>query len=192
MDPITALATITQLFGLFVQERKGKADLKKQDFVDWLEAHRHDEIKSLISNTYHLSAEFDDILRVDHAQILHELSQVNGTLAQVMSRLTSFGPLATALAPNNTLSNFAIAALCHFEDSKEKNLITLPNGNGVQFGNNGVIEHEDPRFLDDDLDALERCGFIKMTSRHPSYVVYSLTRRGAEYAALLLKQQERD
>ena len=190
MDPITALATITQLLGLFVQERQGQADLKRQDFMDWLEAHRHEEIKNLISNTYHLSTEVDDILRADHAQILHELSQVNGTLAQVMSRLASFGPIAATLAPNNTLSNFSMATLCHFEDSKEKNLITLPDGSGVQFGNSGAIQHEDPRFLSDDMDALEMCGFIKMTSRHPSYAVYSITRRGAEYAALLLKQQE--
>lgn len=71
-------------------------------------------------------------------------------------------------------------------------MITLPDGSGVQFGNDGAIEHEDPRFLGDDMDALEMCGFIKMTARQPSYAVYSITRLGAEYAAHLLKQQERE
>jgi len=115
MDPTTALATITQLLGIFVQERKGQTDLKREEFLDWLEAHRHEEIKNLISCTYHLSVEVDDILRADHAQILGELSQINGTLAQVMSRLSSFAPLAATLAPQNTLSDFAMETLCHFE-----------------------------------------------------------------------------
>lgn len=108
MDPLTALATITQLLGLFVQERQGQTNLNRQDFMDWLDAHRHEEIKNLISNTYHLSKEVDDVLRVDHAQILHELSQVNGTLAQVMSRLSSLGPLVATLAPNNRLSKLVV------------------------------------------------------------------------------------
>ena len=189
MDPITALAAITQLLGVFVQERKGQSDLNRQEFFDWLDNHRHNEIKNLISNTSHLSTEVDEVLCADHEHILAELAQVNGALAQIMSRLSFFGPLATTLAPENTLSNFAMKALDHFETSKEKNMITTPDGSGVQFGNKRVFEHEDPRFLSNDMDALEACGFISMTSRHSSYAVYSITRRGAEYATLLRKQQ---
>ena len=187
MDALTALATITQLLGLFVQERRGSTDLRKQQFLDWLECHRHEELKELICNTHHLSEQVDNLLRADQVRILQEIHAVNGTLAQVMSRLDALAPIANTLAPQNILSDFAIDALCHFEESKETNLITLPDGSGVQFGNSGAIAHEEPRFLSDDMDVLEMCGFIKATAHHQGYSVYELTRQGAAYAKLAAK-----
>lgn len=192
MTPIDAamiFATITQLLGMFMEERKGEANLRKEQFFEWLQTHRHDELKELICNTHHLSERIDSILQSNHIEVLQELRTANETLAQVMSRLQSFGPLVEALTPDDKLSDFALAALCYFEDSGETNLITLPDGSGVQFGNSGGIEHDDPRFLSDDMDTLERCGFITAISHHQSYSVYELTRRGASYARVIKNQE---
>ncbi|MEA3188567.1 MAG: hypothetical protein QOD99_2397 [Chthoniobacter sp.] len=188
MDAINTLATITQLLGIFVQERRETEDLQKQQFFDWLERHRHEEIKDLICNTHHLSEQVDAILREGQTRILAELHTVNSTLTQLMSGLQALSHLAQAFAPEVTLSDFAKAALCHFEDSGETNMITLPDGSGVQFGNSGTIEHEDPRFLDDDMDALAACGFIAQIAHHTGYSVYRLTRQGATYARHLKEQ----
>lgn len=188
MDPLTALATITQLLGLFVQERRDNQTLTKQQFLDWLGDHRHEELKDLISNTHHLSEQVDAILHADHLRILEEIRAVNTTLAQVMSRLQSIGSLAGTLAPTAALSTFALAALCHFEDSKATHMITLPDDSGVQFGNDGEIKHEEPRFLKDDMETLEGCGFIRMTVNHGAYAVYELTRNGAAYARLVVRE----
>lgn len=182
MDAITALATITQLLGLFIQEKRGEEDLQKQQFIDWLECHRHEELKELICNSRHLSEQVDTILRTSQALILSEIHAVNGTLAQIMSRLQALGTLSKILTPEITLSDFAVAALCHFVDSRAVHLLTLPDGSGVQFDNSGGIQHEDPRFLSDDMDALEACGFIRVEAHHRSYSVYRLTRQGAAYA----------
>jgi len=147
MDPLTALATITQLIGLFVQERRGACDLRKEMFVDWLAIHRHDELKELICNTQHLSEQVDNLLRIDHQIILQEIGAANTTLAQVMSRLDALAPLTLSLVPSAELSDFATRALCAFEESQATNMITLPDGGGVQFDNISAIECEEPRFL---------------------------------------------
>jgi hypothetical protein len=157
-------------------------------FLDWLENHRHEELKELICNTHHLSEQVDDLLRADQQRILQEIGAVNSTLAQVMSRLEGLAPLAHTLAPSAELSECAMAALCHFDDSHETNMITLPDGSGVQFGNSGAIKHEEPRFLTDDMDSLEACGFIRVTAHHQGYSVYELTRQGARYAKLLQRR----
>jgi hypothetical protein len=188
MDPLTALATITQLIGLFVQERRGAGDLRKQMFLDWLANHRHDELKELICNTHHLSEQVDTLLRTDHQTILQEIGAANSTLAQVMSRLDALAPITHLLVPSAELSDFAIKALCAFEESQPTNLITLPDGRGVQFDNLGAIECDEPRFLADDMDALEACGFIRVYAHHEGYSVYELTRAGARYAKILQKQ----
>lgn len=190
MDPLTALATITQLLGLFVQENRTARELNKQQFLAWLDRHRHEELKELICNTHHLSEQVDVILQEGQARILAEIQAVNGTLAQIMSRLHALGSLSHILTPDISLSRFALAALCHFEDSRETNLITLPDGSGVQFGNSGAIQHDEPRFLDDDIDALEACGFISIEARHTGYSVYRLTRQGAVYAKIIKDQCE--
>lgn len=190
MDPITALATITQLVGLFVQERRSGKDLDRETFLEWLTHHRHNELKDLIEGNHALSEQLMVVLQSDHTEIIEELRQVNASLAGIISSFRSIGPLASSLAPEENLSRFALASLCHFEDSGQKNMITLPDGSGVQFGNNGAIKHEEPRFLTDDMDALESCGFIKMTIRQPSYAGYEITRRGAEFVKQIRAERE--
>ena len=61
MDLVTAAATITQLIGLFRQEQGARKDLSHRQFIEWLEYHRHNEIKELITNTFHLSMQVDEI-----------------------------------------------------------------------------------------------------------------------------------
>lgn len=190
MDPLTAFATITQLVGLFIQERRSSKERNKEAFLGWLITHRHEEIKELICNTQHLSEQVDDLLRADHADILRELRTANGTLAQVMSRLQGFAAITETLVPSDCLSDFSYAALCHFNESRETHMITSPDGSGVQFGNQGAIKHDDPRFLKDDMEALESCGFIQLYKDKGSYSIYTLTRNGAAYATLLEHQSE--
>ena len=127
----------------------------------------------------------DEILLNDHKLILSELAQVNETLAQVMSRLSAFGPIACSLAPAHRLSDFAVEALVAFDHTKEECMLSLSDGSGVQFGNSGSLLHPDQRFLKDDMDALEVCGYIAVRHYHDSYNVYSITRAGSDFARQL-------
>src|SRR5882757_7597434 len=97
VDPISATnlaATLMQLIGLFRQERGTRKDLTHREFIEWLEHHRHEEIKELITHTYHLQSQVDDLLRQDHAQISSKLDEVNGIAASILARLEGFSAVA--------------------------------------------------------------------------------------------------
>ena len=66
VDPLSAasaLATIVQLIALFRQQSGTRKDLTHREFIEWLDARRHDEIRTLITDTYHLQAQVDELLR---------------------------------------------------------------------------------------------------------------------------------
>ncbi len=188
IDAVMAFATITQFLGLFMDERKEQKNLRKEQFLDWLQTHRHEELKELICNTHHLSEQIDSILQSNHLQVLQELKTANQTLAQVMSRLNGFGRIVEIMLPEGKLPDFAMIALRNFEQSGETDMIAIDD-HGVQFGNSGSIAHEDARFLSDDMDALEACGFIKPVAHHVGYSVYNLTRQGAAYVRTINLQE---
>src|SRR6266550_3524126 len=98
IDPISAAnlaATLMQLIGLFRHERGARKDLTHREFIEWLEHHRHKEIKELITQTYHLQSQVDDLLREDHVPILSKLDQVNVIVVEILSRVEGLSGLAT-------------------------------------------------------------------------------------------------
>ena len=109
MDPVTALATIVQLLGLFRQEKGQRTDLNHQQFIEWLEYHRHEELKDLITHTFHLSQEVDQLLHEDQAVILAKLNDVNGIVADILQHVEGLSSLAETLAPGAGLSDDAVA-----------------------------------------------------------------------------------
>src|SRR5947208_16770785 len=107
VDPISATnlaATLMQLIGLFRQERGTRKDLTHRDFIEWLEQHRHEEIKELITHTYHLQSQVDDLLRHDRVVILRKLDEVNQIAASILARLDEFSAVADIVVPNLGLS----------------------------------------------------------------------------------------
>ena len=66
MDPLTAATTFATLVGLicnYRQEKGGRKALDHQKFIEWLEYHRHEELKNLIVNTAALQNELNNILK---------------------------------------------------------------------------------------------------------------------------------
>src|SRR5260370_24586084 len=107
VDPISATnlaAKLMQLIGLFRQERGARQELTHREFIEWLEHHRHEEIKELITHTYHLQSQVDDLLRKDHAQILSKLDQVNVIVVEILSRVEGLSDVATTIVPDSGLS----------------------------------------------------------------------------------------
>ena len=93
----TAFATIVQLLAIYRQERGARKDLDHRDFIEWLEQHRHEEIKELITTTYHLQTQ-------DHVLILEKLEEVNQIAASILARLDGFSTMAHIVAPDLGLS----------------------------------------------------------------------------------------
>jgi len=194
MDPSSlaqSFATVVGLLCSFRQERGATEALDHRQFIEWLEYHRHVELKRLISGTLHLSREIDDLLHRDQGEILQKLSDLDGVFASILSRLDGFSGLAAVLAPGVEISAQAKQILTVFADSEAQLLILMPNvGSGpiVCFSPGVGITIEEPRFVEDDLATLSKYGLLAQDLSSSGEPLFKLTRNGATYAKLLKEQ----
>ena len=189
MNPITASTTLATIVGLicnYKQERGAKKDLDHRDFIEWLEYHRHEDIKNLITNTHGLQEEVNQLLREDHAEILKKLDSINEVLSQVLSRVSGFEVFAQKLGSGAELSEQALSILHQFADSKLKQFVYLTDRDELLLlPPPNLIIIEDVRFLHDDLHTLEMLDFIRVSDHSGNGdPIYSLTRSGVHYAAV--------
>ena len=191
MEPLAAASTFATLVGLlriFRQERGGHKTLDHQEFVEWLQHHRHEDLKSLIVNTATLRTEVDNILRSDHAQILQKLDQVSEILVGLMSRVGEFRGLALAVAPNSDLSDQALSILRQFANTGANCFYYLDHGGG-QFSlgvrNGGQFEVTEQRFLGDDLDKLVGLGLLMVELNPQGDPLYHITRNAVRFLKAL-------
>lgn len=167
MEPFTAASTFATIVGLisrFRQEKGARAALDHRSFMEWLEYHRHEELKNLISSTAALRNEVDSLLHSDHEQMIRKLDEIGEVLATLLSRTDEFRGLAAEFAPNAELSEQAVAILRRFVDSDADFLLhrkwqggtdlVLGSGSGIR------IEITEPRFIDDDLQSLVTLGLL--------------------------------
>ena len=197
MDPITAttaFATIVSLICNFRQERGDAASLTHRDFIEWLEYHRHEEIKNLICNTYHLQSEVDSILRAEHSQILAAVQNGNTLLTDILARLDAFAPLADRIAPTRHLSDQAISILRQLRDSGAPEVGLLKHIGGfklVAFGygsTGGEFALTDPLFAEDDLNTLAEHGFLRLRISSRRDAFYGITRSAVRLLETLESQ----
>ncbi len=191
MDPITASTTLATVVGLicnYKQERGVKKDLDHRDFIEWLEYHKHEEIKNLIVNTHALQEEVNRLLREDHAEILKKLNSINDILSEVLSRVSGFDKLAHRFGSSATLSEQALHILYEFAVSGSSEMLLQQPDSGEIFLV-GITAHvnvtiRDQQFVRDDLHTLESLGFIRSAGYLNGGPLYCLTRPGAQYAKL--------
>jgi hypothetical protein len=190
MNPAGAASTFATLVGLvcnFRQERGQQEALNHQNFIEWLEYHRHEDLKNLIVNTAALRTEVDNLLRSDHALMLQKLDRIGQILADLLGRLDEFKGIAGAMLPHRDLSDQAISILRQFVNSDVERLSYQNYGGGsfvLNFGGDDHVEVTDLRFLDDDFKTLVRLRLIY----HENGDFYRLTRNAIRYIETLDKK----
>jgi ABC-type transporter Mla subunit MlaD len=156
LTPANALATIVQLLGVFAQERQTAKDASHQEFIEWLQYHKHEQLVSLISNTAAIQSEVAALLKEDRAELKAKLEAIDTTLATILSRVQGFGALALTIAPNSALSEQAIFRAAPV--GPVKIALTLPDLWRRPASSNLrralCLQYHDARFLADDLDTL--------------------------------------
>lgn len=194
MDANTIATTLATLVGLicnFRQERGARQDATHNDFMEWLSSHRHNELKDLIANTYHLQSEVDNLLRADHVRLLHEVERANRVLADVLGRLDDFRGIVQVMRPEAAVSEQAVAFLrCALESGY--------GGIGMQRQKEGAaifcfrygeygpgIPQSDPLFAEDDLNTLAEFGFLQLATSGGNLSWYKVTRAGSEFLKTL-------
>ena len=186
---IQAVATIVGLLCNFKQEKSAKEDLDHRKFVEWLEYHKHEDLKHLILQTHYLPREIDELLRKDQKEILNHLKELNGVFASILSKLDGFSGLINAMVPGIGISDQAKKILVSFADS-DAEFLCLMDMQGESFllfapGNGRDVP--EPRFLPDDVNVLAGYGLIALDFGGGD-LRYRLTRNGANFAKALKAQ----
>ncbi len=184
MEPVAAFATIVGLLRIFKQERGDRNKADHQTFMEWLDYHHHEELKSLIVNTAALRTEVDKILAADHAAMLEKLDDIQTIVAQLLSRVDEFRGLSLAVAPGASLSEQAVSVLRQFAHSGADFLFYANYGGGqfaLQPENGAPLQVSEPRFLKNDLDQLVALGLFSVECNSQGDPLFSLTRNGMRY-----------
>ena len=188
------LPVIVGLLCNFRQEKAAREDLTHRDFIEWLENHRHEEVKTLICRVHNLQGEIDELFRQDHEKMLGQLQLIGSVMSQIMSRLDMFSGITQAISPaENRLTEQEEMILLEAAKSYlyEMSLHSVSGFPPVLCIHGRGWEAPDPRFLVDDLESLLNCGLIKKSTQGRSgYPLLRLTRYGAKYAEILAEQKE--
>jgi hypothetical protein len=163
MEPVSAFATIVGLLRAFKQEMGETKKADRQQFLDWLAQHRHDEIKDFIANTAAVRAEVDIVMAGDHTVMVRKLDTIQEVLATLLSRVEGFQGLSAAIAPKAQLSEQAVWILKQFYDSGDDTLYFAHYGSGqftLQTDKSEPFTVMNTRFLRADLEQLVALGLL--------------------------------
>ena len=184
MEPAAGIASIVSLLRIFKQERGDRKKADHQSFMEWLEYHRHEDLKNLIVNTAALRTEVDKVLAADHALMLQKLDDIQIIIATLLSRVDEFRGLSLAVAPDAQLSEQAVSVLRQFAHSGADILYYASYGAGqfsLQPDNGEPFGVTEPRFLKNDLEQLAALGLFSVEYNSEGNPLFGLTRNGMRY-----------
>jgi len=180
---------LTSVIGLiinFQKERKSKKESAHKDFMEWLEYHRHDDVKAAIAGTQAVQDEVNKLLRDDHAQILVKLDSIDGVVTQILYKITGFEELGNDSERDMKLSDQALSVLYMLKCTAATQFAYLESHSAIVLHpNSGSIHVQEPKFIRDDIAILRRYGFIHPVDSSGELIFYSLTREGARFASVM-------
>jgi len=178
----SAFASIVSLIADYKQDAQAERDGKHQEFLEWLEYHRHEEAKAMICNNAALLMEVNQLIRQDTRTLLERIEKIGDTIATVASRLGTFGGIASALAGPNQLHPEAMELLRNFVQHDWRCFGVVGSLGEPQFlimeGQCGPFEG-DMTYFWEDIDRLVDWGFLRDESSDGTKH-YRLTRAAAK------------
>jgi hypothetical protein len=181
----SALVSIVSLLGLFKRERGAAKAHDHQEFLEWLQYHRHEELKELIIKQPPLRTGIDDLLRKDVNEMSQKLDLVLEVVVSLLASMKDFKEVADAVKPKVELSDQAISILNQFVQSgSDKMIFNFTSPIIVLMLGNTTVGYSDARCLQDDLDKLVE---LRLLSRKNDgrFQRFGLTHAAIKYIAAL-------
>jgi hypothetical protein len=184
MEPLSLFFSLVSMLRIFKQERGDGKKADRQAFMDWLAAHKHEELKNFIANTAAVRAEVDNIMAADHTLLIQKLDGIQELVATLLSRVDEFRGLSLALAPDSQLSDQAVCILRQFVDSGDETLAYESFGPGqfmLQTDRGEPFTITDLRFLQSDFGQLLALGLLTAEQNSNGHTLFHLTRNAVGY-----------
>jgi len=165
---IAEFTTLVGLIATYKQLREGREAKDEQSFKDWLAFHKFESLSEQIARSHDLNVELNDLLRLDHSDIMDKLKTIEDVVLSVSQRLEGFRGVATMFPETETISDQAIAILKALDNSQtgtgvllehlqEYSIMPLPQGQEM------IVPSEN-RFFRDDIEQLVGLGWLTVVA----------------------------
>ncbi|WP_319554031.1 hypothetical protein [uncultured Vibrio sp.] len=185
MEAFGSLATIIGLICNFKSERRSSSDDEYKEFVEWLDTKRHKSVISEIESNHLLSLSIKSLLNQNHEVVIEKLSGLDSSLIQLASQIDGLKEVANAIDPNTELSAQAISIIKQFMKSEGSFFLEMKMLGGTLYqimdGNGGMLDYDEPRFLDDDLNQLCNLGLLRLDYNRKNERLFRITRATTRY-----------
>lgn len=185
MEPITGFATIVGLLGQFQASRGAKQQAEFQDFIEWLVAQNHEEVKLLIESNSSTVTGIKALLGLNHEQLMKRLDALDTSFAALASILPGFSDISSGVhAHRGQLSDQAKSILEQFQLSGASKMLELHHSQGVELmyldGKERGVSIRESRFIEDDLKTLVELGLLRQDLNGNGDNIYIFTRVASE------------
>jgi len=188
MDPLSAAMSFATIVGLLSNFKAERSGTQLDDFIDWLEEKRHEDIARRITQNESLSMHLQSILALNHQDLVQRLDSLDQVLSSVASHVETFSSLATAIRPSSVLSGQAISVVKQFVNSGAHEFWQQPQcfgDSGLTFSLKGVsgnLDIAEPRFIEDDLSTLVELGILRLKYGSKGTKQFLVTRQAVDLA----------
>lgn len=192
MDPLSTTSALASIIGLIGQFKSGRDSAKSQDFdefMQWLAESNHAELKSLIEANHGTTISIKAILHQSQEALSESLSRIDNALAAITTALAGFGELSKSIRPDSGLSEQAVWILRQMEEKQASKVLLHQRHSGALLlpldGTGGSITIPEPRFLEDDMNALTSARLLIPGRNSSGKPIWTFTREAAAFVASL-------
>lgn len=179
---IAEFAQIVGLLAAFSSGRTRSESAELVEFLEWLVAHNHGDLRSLIEGNQSTAVSIKSMLNLGFEDIGEKLDRISGQLADLAHRSYGTEELASSFS-SALISDQAYKILSQMEENQSEFFLiskainapthlTLSPGPGY--------EPEEARFLHDDLETLVDLGLLQLDYNSRGDPLYRYTRAASK------------
>ena len=192
MEPLSmagVFATIVGLICSFKSERGSASENEYDEFIEWLNEKRHDQIIEYLGKNNSLTESIKAFLTENNETVLKKLNGIDEILSRIASRIDGFSEIVAVIKPNLELSEQCVSLLKQLAESGASSFLEVRDRRRkylqLHDGGSGKIHFDEPIFLEDDLNVLIEYGFLRLEFIGSGSRVFHLTRQAEKFLQLI-------
>jgi hypothetical protein len=187
MEPVTTAFGFSTIVGLVCNFKSEKSGKNFDEFLNWLKEKNQENVIEIIQNNRELSDGLCTLFQANHEVVLEKLKNLDHLVSSLAGRIDIFANISKSITNDSLFSDQAISILTQFTNSgaklfMEKKMRTgAPDQYILLDGAHGQIEYTEPRFIEDDLNALVASGLLRLEFGGKGSRQYFITRNAIEF-----------
>ena len=183
MEPFPGISAILSLVQVYLNTESDAEKISAQDFLSWLDNHKHHGIRARIEAVPTLLAGLEQVLAEDPDDLVSQLGRLGELQTQVIIGLDGFSGLREAVPSEQRISEQALDFIKWFVAQEGEFILVMRSRRGLhaKTDHGERYEVQDERYFDDDLEALSNLGLLDLQPGQQIQDRYRITRLAAKY-----------